>query len=215
MGDEDNRFKGRLLRDLSNSGIQELFLLSQIVSHEELDFQKVVLRRALEKRLLHSPFFTPSDVEEMNTNQLVAFLSENDELELIKKRNSDVVKAAISEIFVPKSLTPIYLEMIPSRQVELAIHAGRSAPDAALNGAPLIAPSLLEDSVFLPQYELAKLRTILKFVSADSADRIVAELTKLNWFSERGTRPEMFAACLLYTSPSPRDQRGSRMPSSA
>ena len=26
---------------------------------------------------------------------------------------------------------------------------------------------------------------------------------------------EMFSACLLYTSPSPRDQRGSRMPSSA
>ena len=27
--------------------------------------------------------------------------------------------------------------------------------------------------------------------------------------------PYMYAACLLYTSPSPRDQRGSRMPSSA
>ena len=26
---------------------------------------------------------------------------------------------------------------------------------------------------------------------------------------------ELFTACLLYTSPSPRDQRGSRMPSSA
>ena len=26
---------------------------------------------------------------------------------------------------------------------------------------------------------------------------------------------ELFKACLLYTSPSPRDQRGSRMPSSA
>ena len=28
-------------------------------------------------------------------------------------------------------------------------------------------------------------------------------------------RPKMFNRCLLYTSPSPRDQRGSRMPSSA
>ena len=27
--------------------------------------------------------------------------------------------------------------------------------------------------------------------------------------------PDMFAACLLYTSPSPRDKRQSRMPSSA
>ena len=30
-----------------------------------------------------------------------------------------------------------------------------------------------------------------------------------------GPRKLMSAACLLYTSPSPRDQRGSRMPSSA
>ena len=29
------------------------------------------------------------------------------------------------------------------------------------------------------------------------------------------TRPELIKTCLLYTSPSPRDQRGSRMPSSA
>ena len=28
-------------------------------------------------------------------------------------------------------------------------------------------------------------------------------------------KKELFEACLLYTSPSPRDQRGSRMPSSA
>ena len=30
-----------------------------------------------------------------------------------------------------------------------------------------------------------------------------------------GLQREDFGACLLYTSPSPRDQRGSRMPSSA
>ena len=30
-----------------------------------------------------------------------------------------------------------------------------------------------------------------------------------------GPEGEALAACLLYTSPSPRDQRGSRMPSSA
>ena len=32
---------------------------------------------------------------------------------------------------------------------------------------------------------------------------------------EVSRRAEEFASCLLYTSPSPRDQRGSRMPSSA
>ena len=33
--------------------------------------------------------------------------------------------------------------------------------------------------------------------------------------ASRTDRPERFMGCLLYTSPSPRDQRGSRMPSSA
>ena len=33
--------------------------------------------------------------------------------------------------------------------------------------------------------------------------------------SEDDTRPGLVHSCLLYTSPSPRDQRGSRMPSSA
>ena len=33
--------------------------------------------------------------------------------------------------------------------------------------------------------------------------------------SKNGVRGNGFIACLLYTSPSPRDQRGSRMPSSA
>ena len=32
---------------------------------------------------------------------------------------------------------------------------------------------------------------------------------------EGGFEPDVFLICLLYTSPSPRDQRGSRMPSSA
>ena len=33
--------------------------------------------------------------------------------------------------------------------------------------------------------------------------------------AEEQTAQDDFEACLLYTSPSPRDQRGSRMPSSA
>ena len=37
--------------------------------------------------------------------------------------------------------------------------------------------------------------------------------TQINLFFEPSTRTQ--SSCLLYTSPSPRDQRGSRMPSSA
>ena len=39
--------------------------------------------------------------------------------------------------------------------------------------------------------------------------KIAKELIKLEWI------PDKLYSCLLYTSPSPRDQRGSRMPSSA
>ena len=35
------------------------------------------------------------------------------------------------------------------------------------------------------------------------------------WYAIRSGQFKSFQACLLYTSPSPRDQRGSRMPSSA
>ena len=35
------------------------------------------------------------------------------------------------------------------------------------------------------------------------------------YFGSRGVRLLSYMTCLLYTSPSPRDQRGSRMPSSA
>ena len=38
---------------------------------------------------------------------------------------------------------------------------------------------------------------------------------KLNIFFSKSTKQTNVDICLLYTSPSPRDQRGSRMPSSA
>ena len=41
----------------------------------------------------------------------------------------------------------------------------------------------------------------------------VLELVQLSTFADR--MPNQLSGCLLYTSPSPRDQRGSRMPSSA
>ena len=47
--------------------------------------------------------------------------------------------------------------------------------------------------------------------------------SRRSWFGSRGSargrspkpKPKKKKGCLLYTSPSPRDQRGSRMPSSA
>jgi len=45
-------------------------------------------------------------------------------------------------------------------------------------------------------------------------DRIVENLNQIE-AAGGGDMPESLNDCLLYTSPSPRDQRGSRMPSSA
>ena len=52
----------------------------------------------------------------------------------------------------------------------------------------------------------------------DLEDRGLLETTTILWMGEFGRTPKINGQggrCLLYTSPSPRDQRGSRMPSSA
>ena len=46
-------------------------------------------------------------------------------------------------------------------------------------------------------------------------NRSVIEILKAHRFARHRQADESGLACLLYTSPSPRDQRGSRMPSSA
>ena len=61
--------------------------------------------------------------------------------------------------------------------------------------------------------------------AAYRADQITALATQVHarrtdaefggWIEELATATKADDACLLYTSPSPRDQRGSRMPSSA
>ena len=68
--------------------------------------------------------------------------------------------------------------------------------------------------------------TVSKLKDADALHAVVLESCPSRWRKTQQTQPpgsfmrwflynEMLAACLLYTSPSPRDQRGSRMPSSA
>ena len=49
----------------------------------------------------------------------------------------------------------------------------------------------------------------------EEIERFVEEHGRLPEHGENGDIFERLYACLLYTSPSPRDQRGSRMPSSA
>ena len=50
--------------------------------------------------------------------------------------------------------------------------------------------------------------------NSDTADRVVADIVALGQ-KAIAIKADVSCDCLLYTSPSPRDQRGSRMPSSA
>ena len=59
----------------------------------------------------------------------------------------------------------------------------------------------------------AKLAVEVDGASHQSEEAKQYDLARDKWINEQGIRVLRF--CLLYTSPSPRDQRGSRMPSSA
>ena len=65
-----------------------------------------------------------------------------------------------------------------------------------------------------PLVELEKQIEQIKELARDSEVDVSQQLLQLETLAAR-RREEIFKSCLLYTSPSPRDQRGSRMPSSA
>ena len=55
----------------------------------------------------------------------------------------------------------------------------------------------------------------LKQISGHLGIQVTRVFRIFNGYEMKITEFEKFQNCLLYTSPSPRDQRGSRMPSSA
>ena len=76
---------------------------------------------------------------------------------------------------------------------------GRKVTNLAFNALPPVTmPTIWED--YLKHHPLPKL--------------LVLEVSCISVEDEKGSLERM-SICLLYTSPSPRDQRGSRMPSSA
>ena len=67
----------------------------------------------------------------------------------------------------------------------------------------------------MPAYEVTIEKTVRAAIPYDAADDAAA-IERARELLERAIdHPEITEGCLLYTSPSPRDQRGSRMPSSA
>ena len=86
-----------------------------------------------------------------------------------------------------------------------------------------LAATLLRDSIKIEGSLTIQLRSqgSIKLIMADCMSdrrvRAIAEYDAENLAANQIIRLDGFdnTACLLYTSPSPRDQRGSRMPSSA
>ena len=124
-------------------------------------------------------------------------------------------------------MTKTALEKVRSEKRKLAIlRLLKSEPDFSISAFDLgDTLALMGHRVATHQInqDIAYLHT-RKLVTLNDGDGIIATLT------QRGAdvadallvvdgvarpSPQLLEACLLYTSPSPRDQRGSRMPSSA
>ena len=57
--------------------------------------------------------------------------------------------------------------------------------------------------------------TVIRPNSVSGINSITAQANEIKIFKSDGTQGGLVIGCLLYTSPSPRDNKASRMPSSA
>ena len=95
---------------------------------------------------------------------------------------------------------------------EVTVFEQRSAAaeEASFATAGLLAPHLLSP------WALPGFGQPLRLMGAQATLRVAGGLTRANWSWLRRWRSTARSnSCLLYTSPSPRDKRQSRMPSSA
>ena len=90
-----------------------------------------------------------------------------------------------------------------------ALHVKRSFAELADSGIDLVVLRL--DT---PGGLVKSMRSIIKDILASSVPVVGFVAPRGAHAASAGTYI-LYATCLLYTSPSPRDQRGSRMPSSA
>ena len=78
-----------------------------------------------------------------------------------------------------------------------------------------ILPVLITGAYLLNQYEEVKIYNLISFTLAAILILLWENLTNDLYDAETGIDEFKFHSCLLYTSPSPRDPKTSRMPSSA
>ena len=94
----------------------------------------------------------------------------------------------------------------------LSVAVGVIVGDALTGSTSILANSQKFSDGLSKHYE-----EVSKDFLNDTANDIITELNDIgiDEFTARFVKSFVFNSCLLYTSPSPRDQRGSRMPSSA
>ena len=91
----------------------------------------------------------------------------------------------------------------PRRGLDVIVNLIDKAVDSGSNICLIIIPNFMKQ-----QYKKIKEKALL-----DS--RIVCQVAVDRTLQKKNAQSIVTKICLLYTSPSPRDQRGSRMPSSA
>ena len=90
----------------------------------------------------------------------------------------------------------------------------------AITATPLLSQEVIKFKDVLSEINYSKLLEAEKTAFKESDRQLRAEMlselaTEAHVYNHQLSKNIFLRACLLYTSPSPRDQRGSRMPSSA
>ena len=128
-------------------------------------------------------------------------------------------------------------EMSPNLEAQIVALLEDSRWDIAYLGMQIVIESLALAAFgdMMKQTSEPLLKKLLRYVISDEARHVAFGILSLQEYYENLTEAELFdrqefmlentirnrnrstnpETCLLYTSPSPRDQRGSRMPSSA
>ena len=97
-----------------------------------------------------------------------------------------------------------------------------SGKDTLISGAKLLLNN--ENRFVFAQREITRPQTDdaeghIEISESEFKQKQLENVYSLSWYANGlnygVTRLDEYISCLLYTSPSPRDQRGSRMPSSA
>ena len=148
-------------------------------------------------------------------------MGESDWLEIDQDRINQFADATLDHQFIhidSEKATPLFGSTIAHGFLSLSLTAGLPAPQVAPENMTMAFNYGLDRVRFLTPVNVgSKVRTKAKLLSVDDkGDGRYLVKNEVTMEIEGQEKPAFIAeACLLYTSPSPRDLSTSRMPSSA